>query len=229
MARKDPFLREELLISLRLSILPPDTIEEAMEAALQHLRAADPVLAAIIDRVGPCLAKPRKPTFETLARSITFQQLHGKAATAIFERVRKAVGPRFTVRAFLNVSAEELRACWLSKQKIASITDLAERTQKREIQFAKLADLEDEEVILLLSRVRGVGVWTAQMFLLFALERPNVLPLGDFGIRNAVRKAYELPALPKPAELATIAAGWHPHCSVACWYLWRSLEGQAAL
>lgn len=200
-----------------------------MEAAVQHLRAADPVLATIIDRVGPCLAKPRKPTFETLARSITFQQLHGKAAATIFERVRKAVSPRFTARAFLQVRPEELRACGLSRQKIASITDLAERTQKREIQFAKLADLADEEVILLLSRVRGVGVWTAQMFLLFALERPNVLPLGDFGIRNAVRQAYQLEALPKAAELATIAEKWHPYCSVACWYLWRSLEGQAAL
>ena len=200
-----------------------------MEAAVQHLRAADPVLAAIIDRVGPCLAKPRKPTFETLARSITFQQLHGKAAATIFERVREAVGPRFTARAFLQVPAEELRACGLSRQKIASITDLAERTQKREIQFAKLVDLADEEVILLLSRVRGVGVWTAQMFLLFALERPNVLPLGDFGIRNAVRQAYQLESMPKPAELATIAERWHPYCSVACWYLWRSLEGQAAL
>ena len=185
----------------------------ATEAAILHLRAADPVLAAIIDRVGPCLAARRDPTFETLARSITFQQLNGKAAAVIFERVRKAVGRRFTAAAFLRLTAEELRACGLSRQKIASLTDLAERVTRREIRFKTLPSLGDEEVIALLSQVRGVGVWTAQMFLMFALERPNVMPVGDFGIRNAVRKAYGLPALPKPAELEKIAENWHPHCN----------------
>jgi DNA-3-methyladenine glycosylase II len=187
------------------------------------------VLAKIIERVGPYQLASRDPTFETLARSITFQQLHGKAAATIFARVRKAAGRRFTAAAFLRLSPEQLRACGLSRQKIASLTDLAEHVASRRLQFHKLQQLEDEQIIALLSNVRGVGVWTAQMFLIFALGRPNVMPLGDLGIRNAVRKAYGLAEMPKSTELATIAAKWHPHCSIASWYLWRSLEGSGAV
>lgn len=200
-----------------------------MEHALQHLRNADPVMAGIIERVGPYALSLREPTFETLARSITFQQLSGKAAGTIFARLKKAVGRRFTAAAFLRLSVEELRACGLSRQKIASLQDLAGRVARREISFRKLTDLEDEEVILQLSQVRGVGVWTVQMFLIFALQRPNVLPVSDLGIRSAVRKAYGLDDLPKAAELAAIAEKWHPYCSVATWYLWRSLEGLATI
>lgn len=200
-----------------------------MEHALQHLRNADPVMAGIIERVGPYALSLREPTFETLARSITFQQLSGKAAGTIFARLKKAVGRRFTAAAFLRLSVEELRACGLSRQKIASLQDLAGRVARREISFRTLTDLEDEQVILQLSQVRGVGVWTVQMFLIFALQRPNVLPVSDLGIRSAVRKAYGLDDLPKAAELAAIAEKWHPYCSVATWYLWRSLENLATI
>ena len=200
-----------------------------MRAATTHLKKADPIMAAIIKRVGPCQMVPREPTFETLARSITFQQLSGKAAGTIFGRLRKAVGRRFTAAGFLKLTSDELRACGLSRQKIASLTDLAERVARREIQFHKLGDLKDEEVITTLCQVRGVGVWTVQMFLIFALQRPNVMPLADLGIRNAIRKAYDLPDLPKPAELLALAEKWAPYCSIASWYLWRSLEGPAAL
>ncbi len=200
-----------------------------MKHATLHLKNADPVLAEIIERVGPCRFMVREPTFETLARSIAFQQLNGKAAGVIFERLRKAVGRRFTATAFLKLSTEELRACGLSRQKIASLTDLAEHVVSRKINFRKLGDLTDEEIIAQLSQVRGVGVWTVQMFLMFALQRPNVLPLGDFGVRNAVRRAYGLTEMPKPAELQKIAEKWHPYCSVAAWYLWRSLDGQVGI
>ncbi len=200
-----------------------------MHLATTHLKNSDPVMAAIVNRIGPCVLVIREPTFETLARSITFQQLSGKAAGTIFSRVRKAAGRRLTPFSFLKLTTEELQNCGLSRQKIASITDLANRCARREINFRKLDSLSDDEVIGLLSQVRGVGVWTVQMFLMFALQRPNVLPLSDLGIRSAVKKAYDLPELPKPAELAKIAEGWHPHCSVACWYLWRSLEQQATI
>ncbi len=186
-------------------------------------------MAKIIERVGPCELAMREPTFETLARSITFQQLSGKAAGTIFGRLRKAVGRRFTASAFLKLTPEDLRACGLSRQKIASLTDLAEKVARRKIDFRSLGTLEDEAIIELLSEVRGVGVWTAQMFLIFALQRPNVMPLADLGIRNAVRKAYGLAEMPKAAELARIAEKWHPYCSIASWYLWRSLEGAAQL
>jgi DNA-3-methyladenine glycosylase II len=200
-----------------------------MEIATKHLRNSDPVLAEIIRRVGPCEFVKRDPTFETLARSITFQQLSGKAAGTIFERVRKAVGKRFTAAAFLKLTPQELRACGLSRQKIASLTDLAERVYRREINFRKLEDFSDDQIITMLSQVRGVGVWTAQMFLMFALQRPNVMPCSDLGIRNAVRKAYSLEALPTTAELMQLAEKWHPYCSIASWYLWRSLDGEAGI
>lgn len=200
-----------------------------MKPALLHLQNADPVMAKIIERVGPYQFTLREPTFETLARSITFQQLNGKAAGTIFARLRKMVGRRFTATAFLKLTPGQLRECGLSRQKIASLTDLAERVARREINFRKLAGLPDEEVVSLLSQVRGVGVWTAQMFLIFALERANVMPLADYGIRNAVRKAYGLAELPKPAELAKLAEKWHPYCSIASWYLWRSLDSPVGI
>lgn len=199
------------------------------ESAIRHLLAADPVLAAIIARVGPCAFSKREPTFETLARSITFQQLHGKAASTIFGRLRKAVGRRFTASGFLKLTETELRACGLSRQKIASITDLAEHVVRREIVFRKLPQMADEDIVELLCRVRGVGVWTVQMFLMFALDRPNILPLSDLGIRSAVRKAYGLDILPQAEELSAIAACWQPYRTIASWYLWRSLDGQAEI
>lgn len=200
-----------------------------MEVALAHLKDADPILAEIIARVGPYRLMTRKATFETLAKSITFQQLSGRAAGTIFKRLKTAAGGRLTPHSFLRLSEEELRSCGLSRQKIASITDLAERSSRREIQFSRLRTLSDDEIIELLCHVRGVGVWTVQMFLMFALERPNVMPLSDLGIRNAIQRAYKLDVAPKPADLARISESWHPYCSVASWYLWRSLEGEAQL
>lgn len=200
-----------------------------MKAATLHLRKSDPILAKIIERVGPCKFANLEPTFETLARSITFQQLHGKAAATIFGRLRKAVGRRFTATAFLKLTPEDLRACGLSRQKIASLSDLAEHVAARRINFRTLQNLEDDEIIALLSEVKGVGVWTAQMFLMFALQRPNVMPLSDFEIRNAVYKAYRLKEMPKAIELAKIAEKWHPYCSIASWYLWRSVDGGAVI
>lgn len=197
--------------------------------AVSHLLKSDPVLAGVMQEVGPCGMSYRPPTFETLARSIAFQQLSGKVATIIFGRVKKATGRRFTAAAFLRLDDEQLRACGLSRQKMASLRDLAQRVNRREISFRKLPAMEDEDIIALLCQVRGIGVWTVQMFLMFALARPDILPLNDLGICNSVRKTYGLEQNPKPAELATIARPWHPYCSVACWYLWRSLDGPADL
>ncbi len=200
-----------------------------MKAAVAHLRRSDPVMAKIIARVGACELAVLQPNFETLARSITFQQLHGKAASTIFARVQKAVGRSFTATAFLKAEAETLRGCGLSRQKLAALTDLAEHVVSRKLNFKKLPELENEAVLEALTQVRGVGVWTAQIFLMFALQRPNVLPVSDFGIRNAVRQAYGLKEMPKPAELLKISEPWHPYCTVASWYLWRSLDGAATL
>ncbi len=122
-----------------------------------------------------------------------------------------------------------MRALGLSKQKLTYIRELARFTKSGEINFDLYPALKDEHVIEQLTRVKGIGVWTAHMFLIFALRRHDVLPTGDFGVRAAMKKAYNLPAMPTPAEMERIAAAWRPYCSVASWYLWRSLENQGAM
>lgn len=200
-----------------------------MRAAILHLKRADPVLAQIIKSVGTYNLVTRQPTFETLARSIVYQQISGKAAASILAKLKSAVGPRFTAAALLRLSTEELRACGLSTQKMTYLRDLAEKVASRQVSFRKLRNLSDEEVIEHLTQVKGIGVWTVQMFLMFALERPNVFPTADLGVRNAIRRAYNLSDTPTAADLLRISACWHPYCSVATWYLWRSLDGPAGI
>jgi DNA-3-methyladenine glycosylase II len=200
-----------------------------MKHAIAHLKKADPVLRGLIAKVGPFQLTKREPNFETLCRSIVNQQVSGKAAATIFARLSKAVGRRFSARALLSLTPAELRACGLSQQKASYVRGLAEHIVSRQLDFRKLLAMPDEEVIERLTAVKGVGVWTAQMFLIFALERPNVLPTADLGVRNAVIRAYGLETPPKPADLARIAEPWHPYCSVATWYLWRSLDGPAEI
>jgi DNA-3-methyladenine glycosylase II len=200
-----------------------------MRKAIIHLKKSDPVLRAIIERVGPFRVQYHDPTFATLARSIVYQQLSGRVARVIFERLLDAAGGDLTPRSILKIRPEKLRAIGLSKQKSAYIVDLARRTAEGGVDFPLLAELTDTEVIERLTVVKGVGVWTAHMFLIFALRRPDILPTGDLGVRTAIRKAYGLDDLPKPAEIEELARAWRPYCSIAAWYLWRSLEGEAAL
>jgi DNA-3-methyladenine glycosylase II len=201
-----------------------------MREAILHLKQSDPVLAAIIDRVGEYRIEFREPDFQTLVRSIVYQQLNGKAASTILKRLLDAMpGGVPTPEGILALSPEQMRALGLSGQKTSYIRDLAERTRSGELDFKKLPGMSDWDVIEHLTRIKGVGVWTAHMFLIFALRRPNVLPVGDFGVRSAIHKAYRLRSLPKPAKVEKIAKRWHPYCSVAAWYLWRSLDGGAAL
>lgn len=201
-----------------------------MHPAVDHLRRADPVLRSVIDRAGPYAICYHPPVFATLARSIVSQQLSGRAAATIWGRLVALVRPRrLTPAAVLALSVDSLRACGLSVQKITSIRDLACRAAAGEVRFRRLTRLEDEQVIRELTPVRGVGVWTAHMFLIFALRRPDVLPTGDLGIRNAITRAYGLAAPPSSAQMEEIAAPWRPWRSAASWYLWRSLDNQAAL
>jgi len=195
-----------------------------MRKAVNHLRKCDPVLSAIIERVGPFRMNFDDPVFHSLAEAIAYQQLNGKAAETIFKRFTDLAGEPLTPQGILKLSDAQMRSVGLSKQKTSYLRDMAERAQRGALDFTRLPDLTDEEVIKHLTQVKGVGVWTAHMFLMFTLRRQNVLPTGDFGIRTAMRKHYRKRKLPDPAIMEKIARPWEPYRSIACWYLWRSLD-----
>lgn len=200
-----------------------------MKEAIQHLKRSDPILSEIIDRVGDYRIQFREPGFATLVKSIVFQQLSGRVATVIFDRLVAGAGGRLTPENILKLRPSRMRKLGLSGQKTAYIRDLARHARSGVVVFEELHELPDAEVIERLTQVKGIGEWTVHMFLIFALQRPDVLPTGDLGIRNAIRKAYNLTDLPKPAEIEALASRWRPYCTVASWYLWRSLEPNANL
>jgi len=201
-----------------------------MKKAIDHLKSADSVLGTIIERIGPYRMQHRDPNFHTLVRSIVYQQLSGKAALTIFNRlIAAAKADPLTPESILKLRPARMRTLGLSKQKLTYIRELARMTRDGQVRFDQVHALEDATVIEHFTKVKGIGVWTAQMFLIFALRRLDVLPTGDLGVRAAIKKAYNLPELPTPAEMERIAASWRPYCSVAAWYLWRSLDNQGAM
>ena len=202
-------------------------------AAIAHLKKADPVLVEIIERVGPCrMDASRTGThYDALVRSIVFQQLSGKAAGTIHRRFCELYpGKRPRAERVLGTDDAAMRGAGLSRQKIGYLRDLSARVANGSLPLAHLGRLGDDAIIEHLVQVKGIGKWTAQMFLMFRLGRPDVLPDLDLGIQNAIQKAYGLRKRPLPRDVLRIGKNWHPHASVASWYLWRSLEngdGQA--
>ena len=200
---------------------------------MSALRAADPVLSGLIAAVGPLgdarAGRPeRDEHYGALVRAIVGQQLSVSAARAIYGRLTERFGGRPpTPRQILSDEPEELRAAvGLSRAKVSYLRSLAEHVLSGELELERLDELSDEEVIVELVAVKGLGMWTAQMFLMFHLERPDVLPVGDLGIRRAIERAYALDALPDAAAIEKIAAPWRPHRTLACRYLWRSLQNE---
>jgi DNA-3-methyladenine glycosylase II len=192
--------------------------------AISYLKKSDPVLRAIIERVGPCRMEFGEPVFHSLAEAIVYQQLNGKAAVTIFKRFAALAGEPLTAEGIAKLTAEQMRSVGLSKQKSSYLRDMAERAIRGELSFTHLPEMTDEEVTKHLTQVKGVGVWTAHMFLIFTLKRQNILPTGDFGIRMAMKKYYHKRKLPNPVQMEKIARPWEPYRSIACWYLWRSLD-----
>src|ERR1700682_1174248 len=176
-----------------------------MRKAVLHLKKSDPVLRALVERVGPFRIEHREPSCDRVVRAIVYQQLSGKVAAVIFGRLLAAVKGELTPRRVLRLPHERMRALGLSNQKATYIRDLAERTKSGEVDFAALVEMSDEQVIESLTRVKGIGVWTAQMFLIFALKRMDVLPVGDLGVRSAIKKAYGLAEVPKPVGIEEVA------------------------
>lgn len=197
--------------------------------ARRELIAADPVLGAMMKQVGPfrlsldTLADP----FASLAESIVYQQLTGKAAATIFGRVMALYPPRrrLTPDDILKTSTAKLRACGLSRAKTAALQDLAEKTQQGVVPtLRKLKTMTDDEIVERLTEVRGIGRWTVEMMLMFRLGRPDVLPVTDYGIRKGFMRTFRTRELPAPAELLARGERWRPWRTMASWYLWRCLE-----
>jgi DNA-3-methyladenine glycosylase II len=195
-----------------------------MLSAVRHLKESDPILCAIIERIGPCRMEFGPPEFHSLAEAIVYQQLNGKAAVTIFNRFAALAGDPLTPEGILQLTDAQMRSVGLSKQKSSYLRDMAERAARGNLDFTRLPEMSDDEVIKHLTQVKGVGVWTAHMFLIFTLRRPNVLPTGDYGVQAAIKKHYRKRKLPKPEQMVKIARPWEPYRSIACWYLWRSLD-----
>lgn len=194
--------------------------------AQQHLSHADPVLAEIISRHGPCTLQPQRQYFVALAEAILSQQLSVKAAATIFKRFKEKLNGQVTPEKILQLRLPQFRAVGISRQKTSYLRDLAENWQGGRLAPRRFMKMNDEEVIAALTQVKGIGRWTAEMFLIFSLLRPDVLPVGDLGFRNAVQRAYGLRKLPEAKRLEQIATNWRPYRSVATWYMWASLDNK---
>lgn len=192
--------------------------------AVAHLRRVDPEWSGLIDRVGPCLIRPRKDRFGTLVRAIVGQQISSKAAASIDARLRALSGDPHTPEGIASAGETGLRSVGLSGVKARYALNLSEAVRSGAVPLHKLHRWNDEEIITRLTAIKGVGVWTAEMFLIFSLARPDVFPVGDLGVRAALRDRLGLPDLPTPAACRTIAEPWRPFRSIASWYLWRSLD-----
>ena len=205
----------------------------SVKRATEHLRASDPVLAGVIDAVGRLpSSRAGRPApddhYGALVRAIVGQQLSVLAARAIYGRLTERFGGRPpTPREILAEEPEELRAAvGLSRAKVGFLRSLAEHVLSGELELERLNELSDDDVIAELVAVKGLGEWTSHMFLMFQLERPDVLAVGDLGIRRAIERAYALEALPQAPEVERIAEPWRPYRTLACRYLWRSLQNE---
>jgi 3-methyladenine DNA glycosylase/8-oxoguanine DNA glycosylase len=198
--------------------------------AINHLRRADPQLAAVIDVVGPCRYATRAEGTHlgALVRAIVYQQLSGKAAATIHQRLRALFGDRDPTASELLATPEEtLRGVGLSRQKLGYLRDLAQRVENGALPVDNLHELDDDALTNALVEVKGIGRWTAQMFLMFRLGRPDVLPDLDLGIQKGLQRAYRLRKRPTPRRVLEIGAKWAPYRTVAAWYLWRLLDAKA--
>lgn len=200
---------------------PPELVRQAT----RHLRRRDPVMRQVMAAVGPFALELERNRFQALVRSIIAQQISGKAARSIWQRLHSAVRPRrITAEVIAAMPMETLRSFGLSPQKAGYVHDLAAHVATGRVRLSRVHRMSDDDVIAELIQVRGIGVWTAQMFLIFSLGRPDVFPHGDFGVRVALRNLYRLPDLPNREQALAIAQAWRPYASIASWYCWRSLD-----
>jgi DNA-3-methyladenine glycosylase II len=196
-----------------------------LERARRSLRRRDPVLGGVIRRVGACTLRPRGDPYRSLLHSVVYQQLAGSAARAIAGRLRAGFGGRYPAPTRLLAAPDaELRAAGLSRRKVATMKAVARAFDDHSLCNRRLHEMEAAEVVEAVTRIKGIGEWTAHMLLMFSLGHPDVLPVGDYGVRKGAMSLYDLPELPKPKQLEAVAERWRPYRSVASWYLWRHVE-----
>jgi len=202
------------------------TSPTAIKPAIRHLRTADPVIRELIDQFGPCTLRLQRNRFGTLVDSIISQQISTSAARSIRRRVGKLpANGRITAESLARVSVKSLRSAGLSPQKASYITDLCAAVTEGRLNLRRIGRLDDDRAIEHLVQVKGIGCWTAKMFLMFSLGRLDVLPHEDLGIRTALRDLYGLGELPDKSKSEEIAQPWRPYATIACWYCWRSVDG----
>jgi DNA-3-methyladenine glycosylase II len=200
-------------------------VGSTIRTAERYLSVADPVMAKLIDRFGPCTLKPQRPYFFVLCDAIISQQLSVKAATTIVRRFRSLYPSRFpSPFEVISTPDEQMRAIGISWAKAAYIKSLAEKFHTRAITSHRLARLKDEDIISELITVKGIGRWTAEMFLIFSLNRLDILPVADLGLQRGVQIHYGIKELPTTAQLIEVAASWQPYRTIATWYMWRSQQ-----
>jgi DNA-3-methyladenine glycosylase II len=204
----------------------PPPADPDWKRAARHLSRADPVLAKVIRRVGPCTLHPRRDYFVVLCKAIFTQQISTAVAAILFARFRRLFPrqrptPPLVLDAIRNGDGEVLKRCGLSRQKAAYIQDLAQHFVDGRIPTKRLCRMPDEDVIQALVAVKGIGRWTAEMFLIFTLNRADVLPVDDLGLREGVREVYGLPERPGAKALTELGERWRPYRSLATWYIWR--------
>jgi DNA-3-methyladenine glycosylase II len=197
--------------------------------AQRYLSRQDPVMGELIRQYGACSLRPHPDRLMVLVRAIVWQQLSTKAAESIHRRLLAQLPrERLSARGLFRLTEVQMRAAGLSRAKVKALQDLSTRVCRRQLPLSRLHELEDEAVIEALIEVWGIGRWTAQMFLMFSLGRPDVLPVGDLGLQMGVKRRYGLRKVPKREKLERLAEAWRPYRSIATWYLWRSLGGVPA-
>ncbi len=199
--------------------------KQKVDAGLKHLRSADPIMRQVIREVGPFTLRVSRDRFDMLARSIISQQISTAAARSILARVKQLLdSPKLTPERIAKFSPEQLRTAGLSSQKSRYLLDLCRHVVDGRLELSQIGRLSDENIIAELTQVKGIGRWTAQMFLIFALGRLDVFPYDDLGIRTAIRNLYQLDNLPDQAIGERVATPWRPYASIASWYCWRSID-----
>lgn len=209
--------------------MKPLTSDGEIDVALRHLREGDPLLAALIDEHPPPALKFSRSPFLSLVKSILYQQLATKAAKSIYTRFLFLLGGEENIRpdVVLSFTPQQLRETGISFRKASYLHDLAEKYEARVLSDDSILEMDDETLLTMLTGVKGIGTWSVHMFMIFSLHRPDVLPVGDLGVRKGVRELYGLRELPAAVKMEEVCEKWRPYRSVGAWYMWRLMEAKA--